>query len=191
MGQRSKAATEMLPVRLIISVAMIATIVILMGFAAGNLRVFLAEQDVEVECRLLQTALCTMVVDGAFRDLDDGTSPCGTMRVLTLTFPDSLVYLSFGGDPDPSDTGSLTSGLLEDGAVIVYKIEGGSKKVIWVALETYKFRQGRLLQNQWIIQDKSSSLILTHGGTVSLVFECVQKNHQKYILIYPTDSMDF
>lgn len=175
---------ELLPVRLMMSIAMIATIVILIGVAAGNLQVFLAEHDVETACRSLQASLCTMVADGAFRDVDDRSSPEGTKRIHTFSLPGSLVYLSFGGDPDPADNGSRTLGLLEDGAVIVYRVEGGSKKILWLPIETSKFRQGRYVNDQWVIDGQGRSVVLSTGGTITLVFECVQKQHQKFILIH-------
>ncbi len=184
MSSRSIAAVEMLPVRLMMSIAMIAAIVILIVVAAGNLRVFLAEHDVETACASLQASLCTMVADGAFRNVDDRSSPEGTKRIHTFNLPDSLVYLSFGGDPDPADNGSRVSTLLEDGAVIVYRVAGGSKKILWLPIETYKFRQGRYVNDHWVIDGQGSSVIITTGGTITLVFECVQKQHQKYLLIH-------
>lgn len=184
MSNRSIAAAEMLPVRLIMSSAMIAAIAILIGAAAGNLQVYLAEHDVEVACRSLQASLCTMVADGAFRDVNDPSSPEGTKRVHTLHLPDSVMYLSFGGDPDPANNGSQISALLESGSVIVSRVQGGSKKILWLPIETYKFRQGRYVNDHWVIDGQGSSVIITTGGTITLVFECVQKQHQKYLLIH-------
>lgn len=184
MKKRSIAAAEMLPVRLMMSLAIIAAIMILIGIAAGNLQVFLAEHDVETACRFLHASLCTMVVDGAFRDVDDRSSPEGTKRIYTFTLPDSLLYLSFGGDPDPTDNGSRSSVLLQDGAVFVYRVEGGNKKILWLPIETYKFRLGRYMNDQWVIDGQGNSVIITKGGTITLVFECIQKHHQKFILVY-------
>ena len=45
------------------------------------------------------------------RDVDDLNAAEGTKRVQTFTLPDSLVYLSFGGDPDPLNTGVFSSKL--------------------------------------------------------------------------------
>lgn len=188
MSDRSTAAMEMLPVRLMISLAMIAAIVGLAMVAAGNLRVMRAEQEIETACRSLLASLCTMVADGAFRDVADLSSPEGTKRIHTFRLPDSLVYLSFGGDPDPANSGSWTSQLLEDGAVIVYKVQGGSKKILWLPIETYKFREGRYEHTSWVIEGQGNSFILTTAGTVTLVFECVQKQHQNYILIHQNDE---
>lgn len=184
MSNRSIAAAEMLPVRLIMSSAMIAAIAILIVTTAGTLQVTLAEHDVEVACQSLQASLCTMVADGAFRDVDDPSSPEGTKRIHTLHLPDSVMYLSFGGDPDPANNGSRISALLESGSVIVSRVQGGSKKILWLPIETYKFRQGQYVNDRWVIQGQGNSVVITNGGTITLVFECVQKQHQKYLLIH-------
>jgi hypothetical protein len=179
----------MLPIRLIISLAIIAAIAVLIAFACGNLRTVLAEQEVEGQCRLLESSLSTMVGSGASRDLDAFSAPEGSKRIQTFSLPDSLMYLSFGGDPDSSNTGVLTSGLTEDGAVIFYQVQGGSKKVIWLPKETYKFREGTFVDNKWVIQGDGHSFIIRRGGTISLVFERVTKNHQVYILIHENDEI--
>jgi hypothetical protein len=182
-------AVEMLPIRLIISLAVIAAIVLLIVVASGNLRTVLAEQEVEGQCRLLESSLSTMAGAGGFRDVDACSAPEGSKRMQTFSLPDSLMYLSFGGDPDPSNTGVLTPGLTEDGAVIFYQVQGGSKKVIWLPKDTYKFREGTYVDDKWVIQGDGQSYIIRRGGTISLVFERVTKNHQVYILIHENDEI--
>jgi type II secretory pathway pseudopilin PulG len=189
LQQMNNEAVEMLPIRLIISLAIIAAIAVLIVVASGNLRTILAEQEVEQQCRLLESSLSTMAGTGGFRDVDVFSAPEGSKRIQTFSLPDSLMYLSFGGDPDPSNTGVLTSGLTEDGAVIFYQVQGGSKKVIWLPKETYKFREGTYVDNTWVIQGDGQSYIIRGGGTTTLVFERVQKNHQVYILIHGNDEI--
>ena len=182
-------AAEMLPVRLMVSIAMIAAIIVLLLSASSTLRTFLAEQEVEEQCRALQASLSTMVGSGALRDVDDLYATEGTKRMHTFSLPDSLIYLCFGGDPDSSNTGNLTPMLVEDGAVICYKVQGGSKKVIWLPKETYKFREGRYIQDRWVINGDGESFIIRRGGTLTLVFENVQRNHKAYILIHQNDGI--
>jgi hypothetical protein len=182
-------AVEMLPIRLIISLAIIAAIAVLIVVASGNLRTVLAEHEVEGQCRLLESSLSTMVGTGGFRDVDAFSAPEGSKRMQTFSLPDSVMYLSFGGDPDPSNTGVIAPGLTEDGAVIVYQVQGGSKNVIWLPKETYKFREGTYVDNKWIIQGDGQSYIIQGGGTTTLVFERVTKNHQVYIFIHENDEI--
>jgi hypothetical protein len=166
------------------SVVLIAAIVLIVTLAAGSLQVFFAEQSVDQQCHDLLASLGTMVVDGAFRDVNSLSETDGTKRVFTFLLPDSLVYLCIGGDPDPSDTGQFTTTLVCNGAMIVYKIQGGSKHVVWLPRETYHFRLGVFLNHHWMIAEDGQSLLICKGGRVSLVFECVQQYHQHYILVH-------
>lgn len=188
MRQKDDTAAEMLPVRLMISIAMIAAVLLLLVGASGTLRIFLAEQQVERQCLLLQSTLATMVANGVFRDVDDCSAIEGTKRVHTLILPDSLIYLSFGSDPDLLYTEGYTSELVEDQPVIFYQVQGGSKKVLWLPNKTYKFREGTFVDGRWVINGTSKSYIIQGGGTTTLAFECVQKNHIPYILIHRIDG---
>jgi hypothetical protein len=188
MRQMNINAVEMIPVRLIISLVIISAIAVMTVFASSSLRTILAEHQVEQECRLLESTLSTMVGSGVPRDVDEAIAAEGTKRVQTFTLPDSLLYLSFGGDPDSLNTGVLKPGLIEDGAAIFYKVEGGSKQVIWLSKETYKFREGTYIENKWVINGAGQSYIIHSGGKITLVFERVQKNHVIYILIHGTDE---
>lgn len=184
MRQKNNIAAEMLPIRLIISLAIIATIVVLVVGASGTLGIYLAEQQIEQQCLHLRSELSTMVGTGAFRDLDDPSAPDGTKRVCTLFLPDSLVYLAFGYDSSIVQTSDFTPTLVEDEAVIVYKVEGGSKKVIWLADVAYPFREGNFVHGRWMLNEDSHGYVIRRGGTSTLVFECVQKNHDSCILLY-------
>lgn len=190
MRTSNNHAADQLPIRLMMSLAIIAAIVVLIVGASGALRTFLAEQQTEAQCRQLEACLSTLAESGAFRDVDACHTAEGAIRVMTLSLPDSLVYLCFGGDPDPLDTGLYSSELVEDGAVIFYKVQGGSKQVIWLPEETYKFREGAFVDHRWVIHGEGQSFIIRQGGTLTLVFERVQKNHMKYILIHTIDEMN-
>jgi hypothetical protein len=188
MRQMNANAVEMIPVRLIISIAIISAIAVMMIFASSSLRILLAEHQVEQECQLLESTLSTMVGSGVPRDVDEASAAQGTKRVQTFTLPDSLLYLSFGGDPDSLNTGVLKPGLIEGGSAIFYRVDGGSKQVIWLPKEIYKFREGTYVDNKWVINGTGQSYIVQSGGKITLVFERVQKNHVIYILIYGTDE---
>jgi hypothetical protein len=114
----------------------------------------------------------------------------GAKRVQTITLPDSLVYLSFGGNPDPANNGMLSSEMVENGAVIFYKVAGGSTHAIWLPKENYQFREGAFVDDHWTMSGEGHSLVIHTGGTLTLVFEHVEKNHKSYILIHNTDDID-
>lgn len=180
----------MIPIRLIISITIIAAILVMIGVGTLTLRTYLAEHQVEQQCRLLESTLSTMVGSGVPRDVDEVNTAEGTKRVQTFILPDSLVYLCFGGDPDPANKGERNPGLTEDGAALFYRVEGGSKHVMWLPKETYKFREGTYIDNKWIIAEEGQSYLLFGGGKTTLIFELVQKNHVNYILIQANDGIE-
>jgi hypothetical protein len=114
----------------------------------------------------------------------------GTTRVQMLVLPDNLMYLSFGGDPDTRNTGVLHPQVSNDGVVIVYKVQGGSKQVIWLPQGIFRFREGYLSNTSWTLRGDGECYILDHGGTSILVFELVEKNHKIYILIHGNDGIE-
>lgn len=189
MSTWNNQAADQLPIRLLMSLVIVVTIIVIVVSASGTLRSFLAEQNVETQCRKLEACLSGLAESGAFRDVDACNTAEGTMRVMTFSLPESLEYLSFGGDPDPLNTGLYGSEIVQDGAVIFYKVQGGNKHVIWLPKETYKFRRGVYVDHQWVICDEVQSFVIHQGGSITLVFERVQKNHMKYILIHTTDEI--
>jgi hypothetical protein len=183
-------AAEMIPIRLLISIAIIAAVAVLVGVGMVMLRTSLAQQQVEQQCQDLLSTLDTMVESGVPRDLTEWLAAEGTTRVQTLNLPDNLVYLCFGGDPDAENSGVLHPRLTEDGSVIFYKVQGGSKQVIWLARGRYRFREGRLSNTTWVLNDGGESCIIDHGGISTLVVELVEKNHVTYLLIHGNDRIE-
>jgi hypothetical protein len=183
-------AVEQIPIRFIMSIAILAAILILVLIASNNLRALLAEHQVEEECRILESSLSTMIGSGVPRDVDEVNAAEGTKRIQTFVLPDSLIYLSFGGDPETMNTDGVKTGLTDDGAVICYKVQGGSKKMIWLPAETYKFREGTYMDNRWVINGDGYSYVTRTGGKITLTFERVTKNHQFYILVHGIGGID-
>jgi len=185
-------ATEMIPIRLIISIIVMAAIAMMIAVGYQNLSIILAENQVRNECSALEAELYTMVGSGITRDVDDIGASDGTMRTHTFTLPDSLIYLSFGVDPDTNNDGKLNTGLTENGSVIFYRVSEGSKQVIWFQDNRIKFREGlyNLTYNKWVINGKGQGLIITGGGKTTLTFELVEKNNVQYILILANDNIE-
>jgi hypothetical protein len=187
---RGNDAVDQLPIRLLMSLAIIAAVVLIIGGASGWMRTFLAEQQIENQCRMLEASLLTMVHAGASRDVDDPLAVEGAKRVQQFTLPDSVVFLSFGGNPDPTGQGYFSSELVEDGAAIFYRVQGGSTHVLWLPKESFQFREGLCVDTHWIVHDAGQSFIIHQAGQYVLVFEHVQKNHEQFILIHNTDDID-
>jgi hypothetical protein len=187
---RSNDAVDQLPIRLLMSLAIVSAILLLLVGASDAVRTVLAEQQIETQCRSVEASLLTMVSNGGMRDVDDPFAGDGAKRMLTFTLPDSIVFLSFGGNPDPTNTGVLSSELLQEGSVICYKVQGGSTHVLWLPFETVRFREGILINGHWMLHGGGQSFIIHSGGIVTMVFEYVEQNHDSFILIHNTDDID-
>ena len=80
--------------------------------------------------------------------------------------------------------------LTENGSAIFYRVSGGSKHVLWLTQDEYRFREGKYIDGKWVINGDGQGFIITSGGVTTLTFELVQKNHEIYILIQATDTID-
>jgi len=180
-------AADMIPTRLIISIAIIAAITLLIAFGYRVLSINSAENKVEQDCRGLESELFSMVASGVARDVDDMNADDGTIRSFSFNLPESLVYLSFGVDPDPDNNGKLETGLTVNGSVMFYMVDGGSKKAVWLN-QNFKFREGILNSNKWIINGDGQGYIIQGGGKSTLIFELVSQKNESFILIHGTDN---
>jgi len=189
MIRNNNFAAEMIPIRLIISIVIISSILLMIGVGFRNYNITSAENHIQLECEALKSKLVTMIESGISRDVDEINSCDGTKRRFTFSLPDNLIYLSFGVDPDINDDGILETGLTANGSVIFYKISGGSKHVYWFEGK-YKFREGKYVDDKWIINNDGEGYIIESGGIIMLNFEFVQKNQKTYILIHATDTID-
>jgi len=182
-------AAEMIPIRLLISIAVVSAIMLMVFFGFLNLKVALAEKQIENDCRALESKIHTMSSSGVTRDVDEIGAGDGTKRTQNFDLPDSIVFLSFGVDADEDNDGVLETGLTENGAVIYYKVDGGSKKVMWLD-EDFRFREGKKDNGRWGINGFGEGFILQNPGESMLSFEFVEKNSKTYILIHSNDGIE-
>jgi len=182
-------AADMIPIRLIMSIVIIAAVTLLVAFGYMNFRISSAENKVEQECRAIESKLFSMIASGVARDVDELNADDGTIRSCSMNLPDNLIYLSFGVDPDPDNDGDLDTGLTVNGSVMFYRVDGGSKKAVWLD-DDFKFREGLFFGNKWIINGDGQGFILKSGGKSSLIFELVKKNNESFVLIHKNDSIN-
>src|SRR4030042_4021856 len=187
MKKLDEFASEMIPIRLLISIAVISAIAVMLTIGYNNLNVIFAENNVENECRSLESKLYTMIGSGAARDLDEIDASEGTKRVHAFNLPSNIVYLSFGVYPDPENCGILKTGLTCNGSVIFYKVQGGSKHAMWLSEEKYRFREGKYIENSWVVNGDGQGFIMSKSGKTSLIFELVKQNSDTFILIQCND----
>lgn len=190
MIKSDEFASEMIPIRLLISIAIISAITIMVTIGYNNLNIIFAENTVENECRSLYSELHTMIGSGIARDLDETDAGEGTKRIHTFNLPSNIAYLSFGVDPDPENEGISKTGLTYDGSVIFYKAQGGSKHVLWLSEDKYRFREGKYVEGKWVINGDEQGFIIRNSGETSLVFELVKQNNDTLILIHCNDGIE-
>lgn len=187
MRKLNNIAADMIPIRLIISIAIIAAISVLMASGFFSFGVTVSENNIQTDVNYLISNLDTMVASGVARDMYQPIESDGTKRTISFDFADNVIYVGFGVDPDPDNDGILESGLTGQGNVIFYKVSGSSKKVIWLDSEI-KFREGSFDKNKWIIHNSDQGFIVKNGGKVTITFELVKRFNDKYILIHATDN---
>lgn len=187
MKKNNTFAAEMIPIRLTISIAIIAAISLLTSFGFLNLKITTAEDEIKYQMDELQSHLFSMVASGTARDVDEIGASDGTKRCIVFSFPENLDYVGFGVDPDEDNDGVLKSGLTNQGNVIFYKIQGSSKKVIWLD-NKIRIREGKINNDKWVLNNPPQGFIISEGET-TIVFELVERFNEKYILIQCDDEI--
>jgi len=175
-------AVEMVPIRVIMSLAIIGAILGVWAVGVYVLEPTLASQRLREECEGLAGELASLVQGGAPRDLRDLSSPLGTRRVVSLEVPSGCVYVSFGGDPDPDGDGVLDSGVTGSGAMVVFLVQGASKEVVWLSEPAVGFRAGVFNGQRYRLGQ--GGLVLRGGGRTVLTFELVRDAVDMFILVY-------
>jgi Tfp pilus assembly protein FimT len=185
-------AAEMIPIRMIISIGIIAGISVLLAFGYANMSITHAENQIRNDISALQSQLFIMIGTGTARDVDEMNAAEGTKRVQTFHLPESINYLAFGVDPDKDNTGILSTGHDQQGSVICFKVSKSSKNVMWLSQNQTRFVEGifNTGTNSWDINNGPQGFIIDSPGTVTIAFELVQQNNEIYILIQATDNYE-
>lgn len=182
-------AADMIPMRLIISITVISVLTTFLVSGFYNVHKEFDENQLQNECSILQSKLFTMVQSGICRETDNLFFMEGTKRMYTLNLPSSLSYFAFGVDPDPDNDGVLTTGLTCDGSVIVYKIDGGTKKTFWLP-EEIRFREGKYDNGRWIMNEAEQGFIVLDAGITTIIFELIETYGKTCVLIHGNDGIN-
>lgn len=179
-------AAEMIPIRLMISVAIIGFISFL--FASGMIVINNqhAEHQLQQQLHDLEPSLQVLVKMGTARDVQDPLSFNGSRRTYTFHIDKSIDFLSFGGDfYFPSSAGNeMSSNHCMSG--IFYRFHNGNKQVIWLDTDC-KLVKGYYVDSFWIPTEIPNPLIIDTNGSITLNFELIKKNNVNYILVYPLE----
>ncbi len=182
MRSFNNIATETIPIRLVMSVAVIGVISLL--FTAG----LLAMNDQVEKHRLqkqindLEVSLSILVEMGSPRDITDPFAVNGSRRTFTFDMPSDLLFFSFGGDPTTNETlNKIESNHLLSG--IFFQLQGYSKQVIWFDSKC-KFISAQKNGDSWRSIDHYSPFVIRRGGSLSITFELIIMNNERFILVY-------
>ncbi len=187
-----KKGIAFLSMKFVLSVVVIAVITGIFYVGVRNIMPLIEENNVEKQVEKLDNLFHQMMVGDA-RDVtlqQDYKTEYGERVVYEFNLPSDIVYLGIGTDPDPNNNGKLQCKLMENGNVIVYKIEGRSKKIYWLD-EKIKLRLGEYKNNNWLIKKPEEGLVITHGGKYKITFELVKYHDEKYILIYANNTIPY
>jgi hypothetical protein len=184
MMELTTEAVESISVRLMVSIAILSAIIILVGYGFHYVEIVGFEAQLRNECATFESLVLSMIYTGVARDVDEPHAAEGTTRVHTFCLPETLIYLGFGIDPDPNNDAVLEPGYTYNSSVLFYRVHGGSKQVIWFLEGDCGFRKGDFVDGRWIINKQEQGFLLTNGGVTTLVFELVEKNSVRYILIH-------
>ena len=179
-------AVEMIPIRFVISITVVAVIVGLVLVGLQSLSVTFAEAEVRNVCSQAIAEIETMF-GGDARDVSDPFAAEGSKRSIVFDLPDSLVFLGFGVDPDPDGVGGLEPGVTADGCLLCFQVDGGGKQIIWCTSELIRFREGVFRDNVWLLGEEG--FIVTGGGETMLTFELVQYQKEVFVLIQANDGI--
>ena len=179
---RGEQPLEMMPIRLIISLAVIALIMSLTAAAFQAVTPSIDAAHMRGTSNNVIVELGTMVSGGVARNLDDQNAPPGTQRLLMLDVPHGCSYISFGGDPDLDGDGILAPDVTGSGSVIVWWIEGIGKQVAWMPPGYPGFRAGVIFDERWMLSPQA--YVIQGVGRHQILVEFVRQGSDSFFLFH-------
>lgn len=172
-------AAEFIPIRLMISVVVIAAISFLIFTGLQSIQSSSEADAFENEIHMIRSEISLLYATGEQRDLDDPFAPTGTKRVFHIHIPSSVTHLSFGSFISASNgaqDADASSG-------IFYTRIDGTQKVIWCE-DQVVFRKGILLDSRWTTDGSSPVFSFSSLCEINVTFELVSQAGQRFVLIY-------
>ena len=188
------AAADTIPLKLVVYLALLATVVLLMAQAWSIASPVL--EDAEIKAQAETASLSLISIQGGYaRNSEDRHSPEGSMCTLTFSLPPSVRYISFGVDPDKECNGNLTNSewVLESNTII-YQYKNGVKKRVFLDGNPIHFIKGmKNSEGIWVPagnqEGNETSLTLENTAVViedpvsgEFLFEMVTYNGTRYTM---------
>ena len=181
MIRSDTTAAEMIPIRLMISIAVIAAITFLAFTGFQKIQSTSEMDSFEKELRMLKSELSLLYATGEPRDIQNPYASNGTTRVFSFHVPPSVALLSFESDSLLLPLHDTTSS--ESSSAFLYQTTTGHQEVIWCDSPLH-FCKGIFVDSRWICSSDKPIFTVAGGGKLDLTFELVSQNETLFILIY-------
>lgn len=177
--RQDKNAAEFIPIRLMISVVVIAAISFLIFTGFHSIQSSSELDTFENELQMMRSEISLLYATGEARDLDDPFAPTGTTRVFSFQIPLSVTSLSFGVPLPVSE--SVQEEIGSSG--IFYLCDGGAQHVVWCDSQVV-FQKGVSQNARWITDGSTPIYSFCSPCEINVTFELVSQTGQRFILIY-------
>lgn len=174
-------ASEMIPIRLLMSITIIAAIILLAFVGFQKVETTNEMQRFEDELVVLRSELCLLCETGESRDIRDPYAPSGSTRVFSVHIPSSLSTLSFGSYPWASSSIDQYESDISSG--IFYQTTQGETKALWCD-SSIIFRKGVYQDSRWMVSNETPYFTFSESATLTVTFEQIYDTDSTVIIIY-------
>lgn len=169
---RDTRGIDTVPLKLVFYLAITGAIIFLMAFSWNNMAPVYsgAKDSKQINSAALELEA---IQDGYARNIQDMTSPEGSMCSIELSLPD-VRFLAFGVDPDSDINGNLSDSLwIVENNTIICQYENGARNLYHLDGETIVFQKGRLDNSAglWVPDENKLSTGLVIEGPISGTFD--------------------
>jgi len=177
--------SEMIPIRLIISISVIGVISFLVVQGLTMSYHVINEGEFSQSLTTLQKNVETIVNIGHPRDVSDVFSLKGTTHVHSLYVPSEIMSVSFGSDINVNSS-ELDMGNLSK---IQYSSLNTGDHVLWCD-SSCQFIKGIFNDGRWLPSWNDSRFTIKEQGQCMITFELVTDGSSLFILVYDGNNVN-
>jgi len=177
---KDTTAAEFIPIRLLISITVIAVITFLVFTGFTSIQSTGELESFRNELKMMRSEIALLYATGEQRELEDPFASSGTKRIFTVHIPRSVIRLSFGSY-GPSYELTVTDESASSG--IFFTMQDGSQEVVWCD-DSVDFRAGISVDDRFVTDGSRPCFSFRKDCEMNVTFELVSQNDQKFILIY-------
>ncbi|OYT29316.1 hypothetical protein B6U98_02510 [Thermoplasmatales archaeon ex4572_165] len=177
--------SEMIPIRLIISISVIGFISFLVVQGLTMSYHVINEDEFSQSLTRLQKNVETIVNIGHPRDVSDVFSLKGTTHVHSLYVPSEIMSVSFGSDINVNSSELKIKNLSK----IVYSSMNAGDHVLWCD-NSCQFIRGIFNDGRWLPSWNDSRFTIKEQGQYMITFELVTDGSSLFILVYDESNVN-